>query len=59
MTNKYYLANRATRIEYQREYRLRSKNKNIRDLTKVRKKYKKKPVPKTEVKKKTITIKFN
>lgn len=59
MSNKYYLANRISRIQYQREYRIRCKNYNTFGMSKVRKKYKKKPIPKTEFKKKTIVISFN
>lgn len=59
MTNKYYLANRIKRIEYQREYRRKMKTLNINGMNKVRKKYKKKPVPKTEFIKRKIIIYFN
>ena len=59
MTNAYYLAHREQRIEYQREYRRRSKTLHTKNMTKVRKKYKKKPIPKTEIVKTKTTIFFD
>ena len=59
MTNNYYLANREKRIEYQREYRRRSKNLDTKNMKIVRKKYKKKPIPKTEILKTQTTIFFD
>ena len=59
MTNSYYLAHREQRIEYQREYRRRSKTSDVRNMKIVRKKYKKKPIPKTEILKTQTTIFFD